>query len=69
MRRVFIATLFVALLFSFGAWGQKTRTLYFFNWSDYIDPELVKEFERIQNCKVNTPSYDFNLTKLEQYAG
>lgn len=60
MRRIMIAAFFIALLLGIAACGQKTRTLYVFNWSDYIDPELVGEFERIHDCKVKIPTYDSN---------
>jgi spermidine/putrescine transport system substrate-binding protein len=42
-------------------------TLYIFNWSDYIDPELIKAFQDEYNCKVKYSTYDSNenmLTKV-----
>lgn len=47
---------------------EKKNTLYVFNWSDYIDPEIITEFEREFNCKVQYSTYDSNenmLTKIK----
>ena len=44
------------------------KTLYIFNWSDYIDPSLIKSFEKEYNCKVKYTTYDSNenmLTKIK----
>lgn len=60
MKRVLIAILLLAALLLGGACQKKVRTLYVFNWSDYMDPELVQEFERLHNCRVRIPTYDSN---------
>ncbi len=52
----------------FSGCKTKQRTLYIFNWSDYIDPELLQQFEKANNCKVKYSTYDSNenmLTKIK----
>lgn len=61
--------LILVILLSLGMVScEKKTTLYVFNWSDYIDPEIVKEFEKEFNCKVQYSTYDSNenmLTKIK----
>ena len=40
--------------------GKPSPTLHLYNWSDYIDPELVEEFEAKHGCKVITDTFDSN---------
>ena len=43
--------------------------LYVFNWSDYIDPELINEFEKEFGCKIKYAFYDSNenmITKIRE---
>lgn len=52
---------------SVGYSGDNTLTVY--NWGDYIDPELVKKFEKETGIKVIYQTFDSNeamLTKIEQ---
>ncbi|GGG66322.1 ABC transporter substrate-binding protein [Paenibacillus radicis (ex Gao et al. 2016)] len=45
------------------------NTLTIYNWGDYIDPELLKEFEQEQGMKVIYQTFDSNeamMTKIEQ---
>lgn len=45
------------------------RTLILFNWSEYMDPAIIKDFEKVCACKVSTPVYESNedlLAKLKQ---
>jgi len=37
--------------------ASRPKTLNVFNWSDYIDPELIKEFESKHGCKVQYDTY------------
>ncbi|OFI46816.1 spermidine/putrescine ABC transporter substrate-binding protein [Floricoccus penangensis] len=51
--------------------GGKTaaNTLTIYNWGDYIDPELLKDFETKTGYKVNYETYDSNeamYTKIQQ---
>jgi spermidine/putrescine transport system substrate-binding protein len=44
------------------------ETLYIFNWSDYIDPTIVSEFEQANNCRIKYSTFDSNenmLTKVK----
>lgn len=59
--------LVISLLLA-GACAKKLPVLYIFNWSDYIDPELIKEFEAENNCRIKYSTYDSNenmLTKIK----
>lgn len=42
--------------------------LYVFNWTEYIDPELVSEFEAINNCEVIEDYFDSNESMLTKVA-
>jgi len=42
-----------------GCGGSKQK-LYLYNWSDYIKKDLVKDFEKENNCKVVMDFYDSN---------
>lgn len=47
--------------------AQKKKVLYVFNWTDYIAPELIAQFEKDHNCKIEYDTYNSNenmLTKL-----
>jgi spermidine/putrescine transport system substrate-binding protein len=49
--------------------AQQQRTLTLFNWSEYMDPQILRDFEKTCACKVNTPVYESNedlLAKLKQ---
>ena len=43
------------------------KVLYVFNWTDYVAPELIRKFERQNNCRIVYDTYNSNenmLTKL-----
>ncbi|PKN73021.1 MAG: spermidine/putrescine ABC transporter substrate-binding protein [Candidatus Cloacimonetes bacterium HGW-Cloacimonetes-3] len=64
VKLILIAFLMLAL----SSCGKRQPVLYIFNWSDYIDPELLSEFETANNCKVKYSTYDSNenmLTKIK----
>ena len=78
MKRLWLAS---ALIFTLGlfslvgirlleASGAPTSdTLVIYNWGDYIDPELLKQFEREYDTKVIYETFDTNegmLAKIEQ---
>jgi len=63
--RVIILLCLVFVLFSCST-GKK-EALYIFNWTDYIDDALIRQFEKENNCKVVYDTYNSNenmLTKL-----
>ncbi|MBC1936567.1 ABC transporter substrate-binding protein [Listeria grandensis] len=68
---VIAALLMMALTFSLnkseGYSGGNTLTIY--NWGDYIDPDLLKKFEKESGIKVIYQTFDSNeamMTKIEQ---
>lgn len=40
--------------------GQSKPKLHLYNWSDYVDPEIIEEFEKQFDCKVVTDTFDSN---------
>ncbi|EUJ28524.1 family 1 extracellular solute-binding protein [Listeria floridensis FSL S10-1187] len=76
LLRIFIPVILLALvmmlLSSFmnreqGYAGGNTLTIY--NWGDYIDPDLIKKFEKETGIKVIYQTFDSNeamMTKIEQ---
>lgn len=44
--------------------GSPKQTLHVFTWADYIDDELVKEFEEANDCRVVIDIFDSNETML-----
>ncbi|MBD3948761.1 ABC transporter substrate-binding protein [Tuanshanicoccus lijuaniae] len=45
------------------------KTIVFYNWGDYIDPEIIKQFEKETGYRVIYETYDSNeamVTKVEQ---
>lgn len=50
--------------------GEK-NTIYFYNWGDYIDPDILRDFEKETGYKVVYETFDSNeamITKVEQAA-
>ena len=45
MKNIARLMLIVIMLILLAACGKKSNVLYVFNWSDYINPDLVKQFE------------------------
>lgn len=51
----------------FSCTANKKRTLYVFNWTDYVSPDLIQKFEDKYNCKIVYDTFNSNenmLTKL-----
>lgn len=44
--------------------GEDKPKLHVYTWADYIDPELVQQFENDNNCKVVIDTFDSNETML-----
>ena len=70
MKRITLLFALVLLITLIGitGCGKKKPTLYIFNWSDYIDPGLITEFEDANDCKVKYSTFDSNenmLTKVK----
>jgi putrescine transport system substrate-binding protein len=47
-------------LLPIGTGAQPKRTVYFYNWSDYIDPGVLKEFTRDTGIAVTYDTFDSN---------
>ena len=56
MNKKFSILLFLVLVMLSCA-NFKNRTLYIYNWDDYINPDLVVKFEKQFNCKVQIDTY------------
>jgi putrescine transport system substrate-binding protein len=52
------ALLLIGLLLSLGAVAAERPILNIYNWSDYIDPALIDEFEQEYGIRVNYDIYD-----------
>ena len=49
--------------------SSSKKVLNIYNWGDYIDPQLVKKFEKQTGYKVNYETFDSNeamFTKIKQ---
>ncbi|MCK9309733.1 MAG: spermidine/putrescine ABC transporter substrate-binding protein [Candidatus Cloacimonetes bacterium] len=60
--------LLILIALTLSSCGKSKPVLYIFNWSDYIDPVLIKEFEVANNCKIKYSTYDSNenmITKIK----
>jgi len=42
----------LALALSLVGCKDDKQKLYVYNWADYIDPEVILEFEKANNCSV-----------------
>src|ERR1700730_5257594 len=65
MRRIFaIAALALSLSATsvIGAAAQNPRAVYVYNWSDYIDPQVLAEFTKQTGIKVQYDTFDSNDT-------
>ena len=54
-----IAVFILLLSLVIGCKNDKS-TLYLYNWTDYIDPSIIQQFEKDNNCIVKVDSYDSN---------
>ena len=67
-RILIIAMLLLALALLLSGCTKGKETLYIFNWSDYIDPSIIIEFEEANNCRIKYSTFDSNenmLTKVK----
>lgn len=66
---VLIALLFGLSMYSEDRAGTSDKTVTIFNWGDYIDPQLIQQFEKETGYKVNYETFDSNeamFTKIKQ---
>lgn len=68
MKRIFKAFVSLSLMlmigFLFTGCGDSKPTINVYNWGDYIDPDVIAEFEKEFNVKVN---YDTFATNEDMY--
>ncbi len=65
--KLLVLMLVIGLLVFCNSCSKNKPVLYIFNWSDYIDPDLIKEFEQQNKCSIKYSTYDSNenmLTKI-----
>lgn len=60
MRHILLATTFLASLAAAGAAQAQTRQVNVYNWSDYIDEQVLKDFEKETGIKVRYDVFDSN---------
>ncbi|GCF94454.1 spermidine/putrescine ABC transporter substrate-binding protein [Enterococcus florum] len=66
LRSLFIGVIAIILLLTFlnirlnRAGNASSNVLNIYNWGDYIDPELLKQFEEEYGYKVNYETFDSN---------
>lgn len=66
-RTICIFLMIIIAVFVATSCSKSKPILYIFNWSDYIDPELIKVFQDQNNCRIKYSTYDSNenmLTKV-----
>lgn len=59
------------MLMSSSLSSGNNKTIYFYNWGDYIDPDILKQFEEESGYNVVYETFDSNeamMTKIEQGA-
>lgn len=60
MKRFLIILLTLSVALSFCACGDDRQTIKVYNAGEYIDTELLKEFEEAENCRVIYETFDSN---------
>jgi spermidine/putrescine transport system substrate-binding protein len=63
-----LISLVVWLCVATAAWAQKNQ-LNLFIWSEYIDPQIIADFEREYDCKVTIDLYEDNEAMLARLQG
>lgn len=57
---IMLIVVFISLSLSSCGKDETKKTLNVYNWGDYIDPSVIKEFESEYNIKVNYSTFDTN---------
>jgi len=50
----------LTLIVVLGACAKEQATVHLYTWADYVKPELVQKFEKENQCKVVTDTFDSN---------
>jgi spermidine/putrescine transport system substrate-binding protein len=66
--RQFISICVSALLCATGLQAQQNQ-LNLYIWSEYIDPEIITDFEKAHNCKVTVDLYEDNESMMAKLEG
>lgn len=62
MRQLFLPVLLASLILGSTAAQAEQQVLNIYNWSDYIAPNTIPDFEKATGIKVNYDTYDSNET-------
>ena len=60
LKKVFILALILVIGLSATACGNKKPTLNVYNWGEYMEPSVIKDFEKEFNVKVNYNTFATN---------
>ena len=60
MKKFLVILLTLSIVLSFCSCGDNRQTITVYNAGEYIDTELLKEFEKMENCKVIYETFDSN---------
>ena len=66
VKTFFITTLLLWITIFSGCSSEK-KELYIYNWSDYMDESLVKQFETENSCKIILDFFDSNETMYAKF--
>ena len=69
MKHFFVLTLLLAALLPANSRGAEPRKLNLFIWSEYIDPNLVAQFEQENDCRVVIDLYEDPESMLAKLQG
>ena len=66
MKKTIILSLIVIFVFAFVGCSSKdaSTTLNVYNWGDYIDPDVIKDFEKEYDIKINYEEFATNEEML-----
>ena len=59
-KNLFLLTILILALLTAGCGGEKKEVVNVFNWGEYIDEGLIKEFEKETGIKVNYETFSTN---------
>lgn len=59
-----LTVILLGLLMATTGCRDEENTLYIYNWSDYLDPTVVAEFEEANNCDVVVDSFEDNESMM-----
>lgn len=68
MKKLLGSILLACLVMSTPAWAANNK-LNLFIWSEYIDPDIIKDFEQQFDCKVTVDLYEDNESAMAKLQG